>query len=157
MKDAATDRPFNDIAAGNLISAGRSGLAAFFRFACLVPMAAAVAVVRAADDNKIIFPSGNPSAGAAATGSTTGGASAFTLVAAVLIAAVGAWFYWRNRKTPLGARGAQNLAIEETRSLGNRQYLVVARYGDEKFLLGVCPGRIDMLTPLQQREEGHEL
>ena len=46
------------------------------------------------------------------------------------------------------SRDARQLAIQETRSLGNRQYLVVASYEDKKFLLGVTPGRIEMLTPL---------
>jgi flagellar protein FliO/FliZ len=42
----------------------------------------------------------------------------------------------------------RKLAIAETKSLGNRQYLVVASYEDKKFLLSVCPGRIELLTPL---------
>jgi flagellar protein FliO/FliZ len=42
----------------------------------------------------------------------------------------------------------RSLAIDETRSLGNRQYLVVASYEGKKFLIGVCPGRIDMLSSL---------
>jgi flagellar protein FliO/FliZ len=36
----------------------------------------------------------------------------------------------------------------ESRPLGSRQYLVVADYDGRKFLLGVCPGSIEMLTPL---------
>jgi flagellar biogenesis protein FliO len=40
------------------------------------------------------------------------------------------------------------LEILETRPLGGRQFLVVGRYGHEKFLLGVCPGRIDYLRGL---------
>ena len=47
-----------------------------------------------------------------------------------------------------GLRADRRLAIAETRSLGNRQYLVVAAYDGRKFLLGVCPGRIEMLAPL---------
>jgi flagellar protein FliO/FliZ len=46
------------------------------------------------------------------------------------------------------SRAPRNLAVEETRSLGNRQYLVVASYQDKKFLIGVCPGRIDLLSAL---------
>ena len=45
-------------------------------------------------------------------------------------------------------RDVRKLAIDETRSLGSRQYLVVASYEGKKLLLGVCPGRIDLLTPL---------
>ncbi len=68
----------------------------------------------------------------------------------VLCAAAGAWLWWRARRHPagLGARGERKLAIAETRSLGNRQYLVVAAYDERRFLLGVCPGRIELLAPL---------
>jgi flagellar protein FliO/FliZ len=70
------------------------------------------------------------------------------LLLGVALAGVGAWLVWRNRRgAPIG-REARQLSIQETRSLGNRQYLVVASYEDKKFLLGVTPGRIEMLTPL---------
>ena len=70
------------------------------------------------------------------------------LVAALLLAAAGGWLFWRGRTQPRGAISARNLAIAETKSLGNRQYLVVATYEDKKFLLSVCPGRIELLTAL---------
>jgi flagellar protein FliO/FliZ len=101
----------------------------------------------AADDSKIIFPSGNATTTAPAP--TVGGAaSSMTLILAVALAAVGGWLVWRNRRAGGFAHAGRNLNIEETRSLGNRQYLVVASYEGKKFLLGVCPGRIDMLSPL---------
>jgi len=71
------------------------------------------------------------------------------LVAGLLMAGVGGWLFWRGRKAPGGGALLRKLAIAETKSLGNRQYLVVATYDDRKFLLGVCPGRIDLLTPLE--------
>lgn len=107
------------------------------------------AVTFAADDNKVIFPAGG-SAGASATSAVpTGGSfSNVTLVVGLVLAAVGGWFVWRGRlATPLG-RETRQLAVSETRSLGNRQYLVVASYENKKFLLGVCPGRIDLIAPL---------
>lgn len=105
------------------------------------------AIAFAADDNKIIFP--GTAAPTQAPNATPGSAaSSMTLILAVALAAVGGWMVWRNRRGPGGVRTQQNLAIEETRSLGNRQFLVVASYEGKKFLLGVCPGRIDMLTPL---------
>jgi flagellar protein FliO/FliZ len=69
---------------------------------------------------------------------------------AVGCATAGAWLYWRQRRPggPGPVRPERRLAIAETRSLGNRQYLLVADYEGRKFLLGVCPGRIDLLTPL---------
>ena len=65
-------------------------------------------------------------------------------------AGTGGWLLWRQRRSPRGLAGrdARKLAIAETRSLGNRQYLVVADYDGRKFLLGVCPGRIELVAPL---------
>ncbi len=47
-----------------------------------------------------------------------------------------------------GSKGVRKLHIEETKSVGNRQYLLVAEYEGRRFLLGVCPGRIDYLSGL---------
>lgn len=114
------------------------------------------AVVHAADDNRIIFPSGNTTTPAPSGAAGGGVASTMTLVLALVLAAVGAWMIWRNRRSPGAGRDARNLVLEETRSLGNRQYLVVASYEGKRFLLGVCPGRIDMLTPLDGRRGSEE-
>jgi len=71
-----------------------------------------------------------------------------TLVVALVCAAAGAWFMWKGRRQS-GLRASKgNLTVAETRSLGNRQYLVVAAYGKQKFLIGVCAGRISLLSPL---------
>jgi flagellar protein FliO/FliZ len=70
------------------------------------------------------------------------------LVVALLLAGAGGWLFWRGRAVPTGTMSARKLAIAETKSLGNRQYLVVASYEDKKFLLSVCPGKIELLTPL---------
>jgi len=75
------------------------------------------------------------------------------LVVAILLAAGGVWvLVQRRRAGPGGGRGGRKLQIDETRPLGNRQYLVVADYDGKKFLLGVTPGRIQMLTPLEIAE-----
>ncbi len=56
------------------------------------------------------------------------------------------------KRGQLGARAGasvhQRLAIEETRALGNKQFLAVAAYGERRILLAVCPGRIDFLCRL---------
>jgi flagellar protein FliO/FliZ len=100
----------------------------------------------AADDNTVITPGASraepPAKGANAS------LSSMSLVFGVILAGAGGWMVWRNRRgVPVG-RDLRALAIDETRSLGNRQYLVVASYEGKKFLIGVCPGRIDMLSPL---------
>lgn len=71
----------------------------------------------------------------------------FVLIVGLLIA--GLYF----TRTGFGAlprinKGDRKLIIAETRSLGNRQFLVVAEYENRKMLLGVCPGRIDYLSTL---------
>lgn len=101
----------------------------------------------AADDEKVIFPGGSKRAEAPAP--TAGSvANSVTLILGVALAGVGGWFVWRNRQRTVNAQNLRALAIDETKSLGNRQYLVVASYEGKRFLLGVCPGRIDLLTPL---------
>ena len=46
------------------------------------------------------------------------------------------------------SKAEKKLQIEESRSLGHRQYLVVASYEGRRFLLGVCPGSIEYLSGL---------
>lgn len=79
------------------------------------------------------------------------GPTTWALAAACAIA--GAWLLWRKRKQPSVFAAKGRLSIAETRSLGNRQYLVVAAYGRQKFLIGVCVGRISLLAPLD--DEGN--
>jgi flagellar protein FliO/FliZ len=76
------------------------------------------------------------------------GMGSMTLVGALLLAGLGGWLLLRGRKISFPGRSARKLEIDETRSLGSRQYLVVASYEGKKLLLGVCPGRIDLLTQL---------
>ena len=102
----------------------------------------------AADDNKILYPSSSASASAPAGG----GLGNVTLIVGLMLAAVGGWFVWRGRRAPPRASDGRALEIQETRSLGNRQYLVIASYEDKKFLLGVCQGRIDLLAPLHDEK-----
>ena len=101
--------------------------------------------VMAADDNTIFTPGASRSAAPSAGG---GGLGSVSLVLGLALAGAGAWLLWRQRRGVPAGRELRALAIDETRSLGNRQFLVVASYEGRKFLLGVCPGRIDMLTPL---------
>lgn len=157
MNDQATDRPLFahrrswDRAAMPLLTAWRMVRRAPHRAAILV-FGVAIVSARAADDNKIFYP-GVSAGGSAPTSAAGGGVmNAVTLVLAVLLAAVGTWMIWRNRRGAVGTRDSRNLAVEETRSLGNRQYLVVASFEGRRFLLGVCPGRIDMLAPLDDRK-----
>jgi flagellar protein FliO/FliZ len=70
-----------------------------------------------------------------------------TLFAALAGGAV----YFLKFGLPLARKGAtaeRRLNILETRPLGNRQYLLVVSYDDTRMLLGVTPGKIDYLCPL---------
>ena len=124
----------------------------FRRFALLTAFAVAALVASAqekAKETDVIYPRPARGADAPATAGREGTSNVTLLGFALVAAGVGGWLLWRQRNSPsgLGAKG-QKLSIAETRSLGNRQYLVVADYDGRKFLLGVCPGRIEMLTPL---------
>lgn len=95
----------------------------------------------------VIYPRATDAQPAAGSGSSAGYNS--VLLVAIVLAAAAGWLFWRARLAPGAVAALRKLSIAETKSLGNRQYLVVASYEDKKFLLGVCPGRIDLLTPLE--------
>ena len=66
-------------------------------------------------------------------------------------ALAGAGIYFVKFGLPLARKNAamdRKLQILETRPLGNRQYLLVVGYEDSRMLLGVTPGKIDYLCPL---------
>ena len=127
----------------------------------LVPVAALllVATVPAfaapSGDDQVIVPrnSGETAAmpGSSAPSSSAPGFGWMTAVAVFACVGAGGWLLWRGRGLGAGGRVARQLTIDETRSLGSRQYLVVASYQDKKFLLGVCPGRIDLLSALPEK------
>jgi len=100
------------------------------------------------DDAAMLYPRRPSSENQAADKTPSGGTAAAAAV--VALGGAGGWVLWRRWKGGFspGPRGAQRLAVDESRSLGNRQYLVVASYGSRKFLLAVCPGRIRLLSPL---------
>ena len=82
-----------------------------------------------------------------AGGSTFVMFAGYGLVLAVL--GVGVFFAlkrggWRN----VMKRSEGRLQVSETRMLGNRQFLMVVEYEESRLLVGVSPGRIELLTPL---------
>ncbi|MEA3212867.1 MAG: flagellar protein FliO/FliZ [Chthoniobacter sp.] len=76
----------------------------------------------------------------------------------VLVALAAGGFYFLKRGLPLrSARiGENQLQLLETKMLGNRQFLVVVKYEDSKMLLGVGPGKIQYLCPLESADEDME-
>lgn len=53
-------------------------------------------------------------------------------------------------------RSEGRLKVNETRMLGNRQFLMVVEYEASRLLVGVSPGRIELLTPLGPSESNLE-
>ena len=55
--------------------------------------------------------------------------------------AAGFLIWWKRKRTALGGLGRSGAAIEieTTRAIGQRQFLMVARVGEERFLLGTGP------------------
>lgn len=94
-----------------------------------------------------------PSAHEAPAPHVADGSGILTIIGVVVLGGAGAWFLLRGRKLQLQGRVVRRLNIDETKSLGSRQYLVVASYEGKKLLLGVCPGRIDLLTTLDASSE----
>lgn len=100
----------------------------------------------------VIYPKGASEKGAETVSiKTDSGAGGMTYIFLVLLlAGAGAWLLWKRKPGdgPFGNKAERKLHIEETRSLGNRQHLVVASYEGKKFLLGVTQERIELLTHL---------
>lgn len=74
------------------------------------------------------------------------------LILLALLLALAIVLWWMTQRGTLGLAGrrlqGRGLQISEIRSLGNRQFLIVAEYGHVRVLLGVSPGRIDYLRDL---------
>ena len=97
----------------------------------------------------VIYPRGSAPAEKSSSSASSGSSlNSFFLLGAAAVAAGAGWWLWQKRRTGIVNGQAAKLAIVESRSLGSRQYLVVADYDGRKFLLSVCPGSIDLLTPL---------
>ena len=115
------------------------------------PMIAADApppVARTGDT--VLFPAGLPAPGSP-DAPAPGSGSAWLLVVIVLLAA-GGFVLLRRRTAGAASRRSAGLAVEETRALGNRQFLMVAACDGRRYLLGVTPGGINLLAPLDGKE-----
>ena len=109
-------------------------------------MAATEPLPAARPGETVLYPAGGAPAEARSAQTPASASSTWVFVGLVSLAAGAAW-YWRRRQTgPLGRRGT--IQIEDTRPLGNRQFLVVASCDGRRFLLGVATGGIKMLSEL---------
>jgi flagellar protein FliO/FliZ len=127
-----------------------NGLARPFRSVGVLLLLLFISPLFAVAQDTVIYPRSAAPAEIPAPARATG-SNVTLLMMALAAAAAGGWLLWRQRRSPQGLNGreARKLNVTESRSLGNRQYLVVADYDGRKFLLGVCPGRIELLSPLE--------
>lgn len=98
--------------------------------------------------DRILYPAESrpaPAAGAPAADPGAGPAWAFVLVVGL---GAGGYWLWRRRSPVSAVRRRGGIVIEDTRALGNRQFLVVAGVDGRRFLLGVAPGSIRLLSDL---------
>lgn len=81
-----------------------------------------------------------------------GGSGMVSLIVLLIfmVAGLAAVLFWLKRGGFTQRKGEGNLEILETKMLGGRQFLVVGDYQGERFLLGVCPGKIDFLCKLSR-------
>ena len=116
----------------------------------LVPWPGRADVPAPIDGESPVYPRNAPGSGHAAVGRSDDGFPLWSIVIVALVLAAGG--YVLVKRGGFRARtiipGIQHLVIEETRPLGNKQFLAVATHGDRRFLLAVCPGRIDLLSRL---------
>lgn len=99
----------------------------------------------------LLYPAGGPTADGVAHQTSSGTSATWVFVILVGLAAAVMWYWRRRSPNPLGRRG--NIQIEDTRALGNRQFLVVASCDGRRFLLGVAAGGIQMLSPLDSQDD----
>jgi flagellar protein FliO/FliZ len=103
-------------------------------------------------EETVLYPAGSSSATGTAPSAAKSGPGATWIFTVVVIGAAAGFWYWRRRGgSPLRKGGL--ISIEDTRALGNRQFLVVAECDGRRFLLGVAPGNIQMLSPLDSKED----
>lgn len=111
--------------------------------------ALSAAAKSAGGTEEIITPSGPLPPGSKIDSS--GGGAQLAIYLCLLIALIGGGSYFLKNGFGFSrskSKGMRKLNVAETRMLGNRQFLVVAEYEGRKLLLGVCPGRIELISEL---------
>ncbi|MEI6052401.1 MAG: flagellar biosynthetic protein FliO [Opitutaceae bacterium] len=75
------------------------------------------------------------------------------VVFVVLCLGGGAWLWFRAKGKGGSLKSAgSEISIDETRPLGNRQYLVLTSCRGRSFLIGVSQGRIDVISEVPSSE-----
>lgn len=133
-------------------SAPAAGDAASEPEASVAPLAAAgsPATAPARSDDTLLYPKNSPERPDSAASADDSRGGTWPLALALLLAAAGAWLLLRRRGLPLSrlARSERKIVIEETRSLGGRQHLVLVGCANRRLLIGVSTGQIQLLADL---------
>ena len=115
------------------------------------PAASPQAASSPTEHGRVLYPANGPQPSpSTARGGEATGMPGLATSFLMLLALCGGGYYLVRRQTgfvPVG-KGQRKLVVSESRSLGNRQFLVVVEYENERVLLGVTPGKIDYLCPL---------
>ncbi|MEZ5278642.1 MAG: flagellar biosynthetic protein FliO [Opitutaceae bacterium] len=123
----------------------------------MVAALAAPTFAQSADaGDEVFFPRTSPApkeGGVAESSAALAGAPTVVMFAgyAVVLVVLGAgvfFFLKRGGWRQVVKRSEGRLQVRESRMLGNRQFLMVVEYEDSRLLVGVSPGRIELLTPL---------
>lgn len=97
----------------------------------------------------ILYPRGSEARPAAAVKEERGFPVTGAVAATGLLAVGGFYLLRRGANGRAAARGpGHGLRIEDTKPLGNRQFLAVAAFGNTRVLLAVSPGKIEKLCEL---------
>lgn len=103
------------------------------------------------DLNMFFIAQAEPTADSIAGAQTWGGggyAMVMLLLLLLLALLVAVFVFFKKMGLPHMKKGGE-LELLETRPLGGRQFIVVGQYRGERFLLGVCPGKVDFLCRLK--------
>ncbi len=137
-------------------------LFAFFALCLSLALPSAIAQDETADQSQVVYPKSvseeadSGSIDAPYTDLMPEGSSFMGMIATIIGfliilggMAVVAWYLFKRGviRKPFASKEGK-LKIAESRMLGNRQYIMVVEYEDNKILLGVGPGKIEYLTSL---------
>lgn len=110
--------------------------------------------------DRVLYPADGRSAASDAGDHRSSGVGPVWAFILVVGLGAGAFWVWKRRNPVAAARRRGGIVIEDTRPLGNRQFLVVAGVDGRRFLLGVAPGSIRLLSSLDSdsdlEAEDHE-
>jgi len=128
-----------------------SGVVGCAVLATLQPLTAAEPVSTGRVGDTVLYPAGGPTAEGAAPATPAATSATWVFVVLVGLGAGAVWLWRRRQPSKPGRRGT--IQIEDTRALGNRQFLVVASCDGRRFLLGVAAGGIQMLSHLDSQDD----